>query len=471
MALYPPPLPPFLLFLLLLLLHPFTPRALSAVTVTHLPGFSGALPFRLETGYVSVDEVNDVELFYYFIQSEQRSPREAPVILWLTGGPGCSAFSGLVFEIGPLQFVTKKYDGSVPSLVYRNCSWTKIANVIFLDSPVGTGFSFSRNPEGYVLDDTGLSIQIHEFLKKWFIEHPEFMANHLYIAGDSYAGKFVPLVAHEIAKGIEAGHSPLLNLKGYVIGNAATGELVDLNSRVPYAHGVGIISDELYEAIQKNCDGENYANPNPLNLLCSSALDKFDTFTSEINKAYTLDPQCPLASPGRRHTSRDRSLEENYPEIRLPPAAPDIKCRSYSYYLSYYWANNYKTREALHIKKGTVREWVRCNHSLAYTDNTPSSVPYHLNLTKKGYRALVYSGDKDLLIPFIGTQAWIRSLNYSIVDDWRSWHVDGQVAGYTRKYSNSLTFATVKDAGHTAPEYKPKSCFMMLARWISHRPL
>ncbi|ONK58785.1 uncharacterized protein A4U43_C09F16620 [Asparagus officinalis] len=82
-----------------------------------------------------------------------------------------------------------------------------------------------------------------------------------------------------------------------------------------------------------------------------------------------------------------------------------------------------------------------------------------------------YSGDHDMAVPFIGTQAWIRSLNYSIVDDWRSWHVDGQVAGYTRKYSHNLTFAIVKNAGHTAPEYQPKNCLIMIDRWISHESL
>lgn len=34
-----------------------------------------------------------------------------------------------------------------------------------------------------------------------------------------------------------------------------------------------------------------------------------------------------------------------------------------------------------------------------------------------------------MIVPFLSTQAWIRSLNYSIIDDWRSWNFEGQVAG------------------------------------------
>ncbi|ONK58786.1 uncharacterized protein A4U43_C09F16630 [Asparagus officinalis] len=222
-----------LLSLLPLLL--FSSPALCAVTITHLPGFEGPLPFHLETGYASVDEVNGVELFYYFIRSE-RNPKEDPLILWHNGGPGCSAFSGLVFEIGPVKFVTSKYDGRLPSLVYNPYGWTKVANVIWVDSPVGTGFSFSRNPKGYVVDDTITSKQAYEFLRKWLVEHPQFISNHLYIAGDSFGGKIVPIVASMVAKGIEDGHYPLINLKGYLVGNPITGEAVDFNSRVEFAH-------------------------------------------------------------------------------------------------------------------------------------------------------------------------------------------------------------------------------------------
>ncbi|XLU25145.1 putative serine carboxypeptidase-like 52 [Arachis hypogaea] len=66
-----------------------------------------------------------------------------------------------------------------------------------------------------------------------------------------------------------------------------------------------------------------------------------------------------------------------------------------------------------------------------------------------------------MVVPFLATQAWIRSLNYSIVDDWRPWYTNGQVAGYTRTYSNAMTFATVKGGGHTAPEYKLEECLHM----------
>jgi hypothetical protein len=115
------------------------------------------------------------------------------------------------------------------------------------------------------------------------------------------------------------------------------------------------------------------------------------------------------------------------------------------YWLSEYWMNDKSVRNALHMRNGTVKDWKRCDVDVPFTITMYDSWQYHLNLSKKGYRSLIYSGDHDMLVPFTSTQVWIKKLNYSIVDDWRSWGInDEQVFGYTRTYSNKMTFATVK---------------------------
>ncbi|XP_047063948.1 serine carboxypeptidase-like 18 [Lolium rigidum] len=193
--------------------------ASSSKIVTSLPGFPGRLPFHLERGYVEVDEdngLNSAELFYYFVESEAGS-ENSPFLLWPTGGDHCSVLSGLVLEIGPFQFVAEPYNGTVPSLEINPYSWTKVANILFVDTPVGVGFSFSRKPEGYNVGEISTSLQLHELLLQWFIDHPKFLASRLYIGGDSYVGKIVPFIAQKISKGIEAGRSPILNLKVTII--------------------------------------------------------------------------------------------------------------------------------------------------------------------------------------------------------------------------------------------------------------
>ncbi|KAM0912497.1 hypothetical protein ACQ4PT_012758 [Festuca glaucescens] len=393
------------LLLLLLLLRSFFAAATPSITtkaVPRLPGFSGPLPFSLETGYVELDD--GVRLFYYFIQSE-RDPEEDPVLLWLTGGPGCSALSGLVYEMGPFYFDFEGYTGSgLPTLLYKPTSWTQVSSVIFVDSPAGTGFSYDTTGNRTIPTDTIAIQQLHTFLQTWFDEHPQFLPNPFYVAGDSYSGVIIPPLAMKVAKGIEYGDEPLINLK------------------------------------------------------C----------IRDLNDVHILEARCP-EYPSLA-IQKQQALQDHSRKWLLESAVWSI-CRNATYFLSEVWTNDETVRESLGIHKGTVPSWLRCDFDIPYTMEIASAVDDHLALITKGYRAMIYSGDHDSKISHVGTQAWIRKLSLPITDNWRPWYVDGQVVGFTRTYSNNLTFATVKGAGHTAPEYMPKECLAMIDRWLSGEPL
>ncbi|CAL5338968.1 unnamed protein product [Camellia sinensis] len=183
--------------------------------------------------YIGIGDTDDVQLFYYFIESE-RDPVTDPLVLWLTGGPGCSGFSALVYEIG-------------------------VANIIFIDQPVGTGFSYARTSAGYNTSDKKSVAQVYSFLRKtqWLVYHPQFQTNPLYIGGDTYSGITVPLLVQTILDGLDEGLEPLMGLQGYLLGNPVTDSYIDDNSRIPYVHRVNLISDELYESERSNdmfCD-------------------------------------------------------------------------------------------------------------------------------------------------------------------------------------------------------------------------
>ncbi|KAG6474177.1 hypothetical protein ZIOFF_068101 [Zingiber officinale] len=117
-----------------------------------------------------------------------------------------------LFEVSLVSLLSYKFERCSPnsvcflkpykgSLVYHPYSWTKVANIIFVDSPLGSGFSYSRKYEGYDANDTIWSEQASKFLLQWLVEHPQFISNPIYIAGDSYAGKIVPMVAKRILDG------------------------------------------------------------------------------------------------------------------------------------------------------------------------------------------------------------------------------------------------------------------------------
>ncbi|KAH9755854.1 serine carboxypeptidase-like 18 [Citrus sinensis] len=437
-----------LCFSLLLLLQLCMQPAASHSTVKFLPGFQGPLPFELETGYVGVGESEEAQLFYYFVKSE-KNPKEDPLLLWLTGGPGCSAFSGLAYEIGPVNFNTVEYNGSLPTLRLNPYSWTKEASILFVDSPVGTGFSYARTPHA---SQTGDFKQVHhldQFLRKWLMDHPEFISNPFYVGGDSYSGITVPALVQRISNENEEDIKPLINLQGYILGNPRTDMVVEQNSQIPFAHGMGLISNELYESLKITCGGE-YVNVDPNNKDCLNDIQTFSKNHTSVCPIYCLKRVLNFILPLTRHQNAKFS---------------------YGYLLARYWDNDHNVRKALHVRQGSKGEWIRCNYDLPYTHEIGNSFSYHVSLSTKGYRSLIYSGDHDMLIPFLGTEAWIKSLNYSIVDDWRPWILHSQVAGYTRTYSNQMTYATVKGGGHTAPEYRPAECYAMFQRWINHDPL
>ncbi|KAH6789905.1 serine carboxypeptidase-like 18 [Perilla frutescens var. frutescens] len=368
-----------------------TATALSQSVIESLPGFPGKLPFKLETGYIGVGEAEEIQLFYYFIESE-KSPQNDPLFLWLTGGPGCSGLSALFYEIGPIHIDYANSTGSIPALILNPYSWTKVANIIFLDQPAGTGFSYAKTAEDYKCSGTLSANLTYHFLIKWLINNPKYLNNPLYIAGGSYSGITVPLVVDQVYNGIEAGSKPQLNMK----------------------------------SAKENCNGY-YLTVDPDNDLCKEDLKRVN---ETMEKLYSIK-----------------------------------------------WANVEDVQKALHVREGTITEWRRCNYTLKGTDFTydvNSTVHFHNKFTHKRCRALIYSGDHDMGAPHTATEEWIKSLKIEIGSKWRPWFVEGQIAGYTTAYFHSehdLTYATVKGAGHTAPEYKPKQCLAMTERWLSLYPL
>ncbi|KAH9689994.1 serine carboxypeptidase-like 18 [Citrus sinensis] len=343
-----------LCFSLLLLLQLCMQPAASHSTVKFLPGFQGPLPFELETGYVGVGESEEAQLFYYFVKSD-KNPKEDPLLLWLTGGPGCSAFSGLAYEIGPVNFNTVEYNGSLPTLRLNPYSWTKEASILFVDSPVGTGFSYARTPHA---SQTGDFKQVHhldQFLRKWLMDHPEFISNPFYVGGDSYSGITVPALVQRISNENEEDIKPLINLQGYILGNPRTDMVVEQNSQIPFAHGMGLISNELYESLKITCGGE-YVNVDPNNKDCLNDIQTFSKLTSGVEKSHILEPHCQFFSPKPRassHNRRSLNVNEQSQEFLNPePTFPPIGCRSYGYLLARYWDNDHNVRKALHIRQG-----------------------------------------------------------------------------------------------------------------------
>ncbi|KAK9058474.1 hypothetical protein SSX86_023316 [Deinandra increscens subsp. villosa] len=303
--------------------------------------------------------------------------------------------------------------------------------MIFVDLPVGTGFSYSKTWEASRSSDSGLALQSYEFIQKWLEEHPRFLDNPLYMSGISYINIVLPAATLEVYKGNDRGNQPRLNIKGCICVSPLTDKFSDFNSRLEFAHRVALISDDIYESTKGTCNG-NYINPDPENNACSNNLQRVDECTRDINLSYILDPLCDAENP-------------------------EDKCREAAEIYLDYWANYKIVQKALHIREGTIETWHKLNDSIAYDINKEdttcysydifSSVDYHKQLVARNAQVLILNGDHDMNFPYVGTEKWIKSLDLPIASPWTPWFVSNKVAGYRTTYAKNgytLTYETIK---------------------------
>lgn len=184
------------------------------------------------SGYLTVDKAFDSNLFFWFFPAATNYS-EVPVILWLQGGPGSPSMYGLFNENGPLKLEKDK-------IAIRNVSWTSTHSVLYIDNPVGTGFSFTNG--GYAQNQTKVGEDLYQALKQFFLLFPDLQRNDFFVSGESYAGKYVPAVSHTIHKHNQNSKFKI-NLKGLAIGNG----LCDPEHQLEYGkylYQIGLIDSQ-----------------------------------------------------------------------------------------------------------------------------------------------------------------------------------------------------------------------------------
>lgn len=155
--------------------------------VTQLPGVPAPPSFDMYAGYVTVDATAGRNLFYWLVEA-QTAPHTAPLVLWMNGGPGCSSLFGFLTEHGPYRV---NDDGK--TLSANAYSWNRAANMLYLEAPAGVGFSYALDGN-YTTGDDDVAANNYRFLLGFFEQYPEYQGRPFYIAGESYAGHYVPQV-------------------------------------------------------------------------------------------------------------------------------------------------------------------------------------------------------------------------------------------------------------------------------------
>ena len=136
------------------------------------------------SGFFTINATYNSHTFFWLIESQDGNA-DAPLIMWLSGGPGAGSEGAVFGGIGPYRV-----NPTTNSPEKVNVSWNAHAHVLFVDNPVGCGFSFTEDPLGYARDsETDVANDLYSFLSQFFTVYPFYLANDFYVAGSSYGGK------------------------------------------------------------------------------------------------------------------------------------------------------------------------------------------------------------------------------------------------------------------------------------------
>ncbi|MQM02835.1 hypothetical protein Taro_035605 [Colocasia esculenta] len=448
--------------------------------VSHLPG-QPQVSFRQFSGYVTVDERKERALFYYFAEAEV-DPLSKPLVLWLNGGklnnlkavlangwhwPGCSSVGvGAFSENGPFR-------PSGQMLVRNEYSWNKEANMLYLESPAGVGFSYSVDESYYgAVDDKMTARDNLVFLQRWFLKFPQYKGRDLFIAGESYAGHYVPQLAELMVQFNR--RERIFNLKGIALGNPVLEFATDFNSRAEFLWSHGLISDATYKIFSSACNYSRYVSEyyrGSLSPICSRVMSQVTRETSRFVDKYdvTLDvcissvlSQSKALSPQLLLTTEQQVTE------RIDVCVEDETVN---------YLNRKDVQSALHARLSGVSRWTVCSSVLEY-DFLNLEVPTISivgSLIRAGIPVLVYSGDQDSVIPLTGSRTLVQQLAHELglktTVPYRVWFEGKQVGGWTQAYGNMLSFATIRGASHEAPFSQPERSLVLFKSFLGGRPL
>ena len=203
-------------------LNAFTsPAAAQAATRVHLPA-----PFAAResyAGYVTVNESCGSNLFYWFFPAIDGNA-SAPLLMWLNGGPGSTSMYGLFNEHGPFSVAA---DGQ--TLVPRAASWNNHYAMLYVDNPVGTGFSYTEDASCYSENMRDVSQNLYSLLVQFLTAYPDYLSVPFFVTGESYAGKYVPSISHYIHEMNLENPKVRIRLAGLSVGDG----LMDPITQVP----------------------------------------------------------------------------------------------------------------------------------------------------------------------------------------------------------------------------------------------
>ena len=400
--------------------------------VTSLPDFDSKYKFPcMYSGFVEVDNETDSNLFYWFYRDEDLSTK-SPLVLWVNGGPGASSQLGNLVENGPLKLVKDK-NGKIKVNSLEKQAWTAVANVLFLDQPVGVGYSYG---DLNITDIEQVKEHAIKFIQGFYVKHPEMKDRDFFITGESYGGRYEPAFASAIIDyNLNAADKDKIPLKGVLIGN---GFVDTLTQRLAIRHPSLALGSIQFDSIPEL---------DTLERRCQDANSKKASNAAEV-----------WVDIAKFVTTVDGGIDmydARYPETNVTEQEADlVKYLNMEYVVkSLHWESS--TKE---IKYSSQNDTVYANFM---PDALNVYIEDHKKILDNNITLLLFVGQFDKKDGPYGVQEWMKKLDWEGIDEFHAssrnvYYYASDDGGEVRlggnfKHHKNLHLMMIYAAGHLVP--------------------
>nr|XP_028606665.1 probable serine carboxypeptidase CPVL [Podarcis muralis]XP_028606666.1 probable serine carboxypeptidase CPVL [Podarcis muralis]XP_028606667.1 probable serine carboxypeptidase CPVL [Podarcis muralis]XP_028606668.1 probable serine carboxypeptidase CPVL [Podarcis muralis] len=407
--------------------------------VGHLPGPN----VKSYSGYLTVNKTHNSNLFFWFFPA-QVQPEKAPILLWLQGGPGGTSMFGLFVEHGP-YVVNKNL-----TLSERKFPWTSKFSMLYIDNPVGTGFSFTDDDAGYAANEDDVGRDLYSALIQFFQLFPDYQKNDFYATGESYAGKYVPAIGYYIHMRNPTAKIKI-NFKGVAIGDGLCDPELMFGGYAELLYQIGLLDEKQKAFFRQQTDlAVIYIQQKKWR----EAFEVFDVLLNgdEIGTASFFQNATGCSNYFNFMECQEPADQEYFGQLLTLP----------------------EIRKSIHVGNLTFHNGSTVEKHLL--EDVMQTIKPWLAVLMDNYRVLLYSGQLDIIVGAPLTERFLPTVPWTKVEEYKNaervvWRVrakDSDVAGYVRQ-AGEFYQAIVRGGGHILPYDQPERSLDMIDRFISGR--